>query len=109
MGLTLEQDQVFRVTVTTTDPIAFYCAAGQHCTRGMYGVVNPSDSQNLASYKSLIKGYGPAEAPPLNISGGQLFPNPGAVDPVIVSFALGLPTASVVGIIGAMGFALLLS
>ncbi|CAK7268177.1 hypothetical protein SEPCBS57363_002962 [Sporothrix epigloea] len=34
----------FRVTVDTSDPLVFYCSADRNCQEGMFGVVNPANS-----------------------------------------------------------------
>jgi hypothetical protein len=70
--------------VTTTSPMVFYCATGQHCTRGMYGVVNSNDQQNLASYKATIPVNGPAVIP-ARVQGGRLVANPGAIPANIIA------------------------
>ncbi|ETN42084.1 uncharacterized protein HMPREF1541_04023 [Cyphellophora europaea CBS 101466] len=49
-----EADMVFNVEVNSTDPIAFYCAQGPHCARGMHGVVNGAGDQTLRSYRNSI-------------------------------------------------------
>ncbi|SPN96493.1 uncharacterized protein DNG_00021 [Cephalotrichum gorgonifer] len=104
-----EAPKVFRVPVRTTNPMVFYCATAEHCTRGMYAVVNPSNTQNLASYKALIKKYGPAVAP-LAVAGGQMVDNPGVVNPPLTEAgAMKLPTASAIAMTGAIAFALLLA
>jgi hypothetical protein len=87
--------------------MVFYCTTGQHCTRGMYGVVNPNDSQNLATYKATIPKNGPAVAPP-RLQGGQLVENPGAMDLSRLPASAGSFKASVAGVVGAMSFALLM-
>jgi len=102
-----ETDQVFQVMVTTTQPMVFYCTLGQHCTRGMYGVVNPTDSQNLDSYKATIPKNGPAVAP-ARVQGGRLAPNPGVFDVSRLPAAAGSFQASMVGIVGAMAFTLMM-
>ena len=99
---------VFRVPVTNTNPMVFYCTAGQHCTRGMYGVVNPSNTQNLESYKAMIMSYGPAVAPAA-VGGGEMAQNPGAATPAPAVGGAGLPAASGLGVAGAVGLALLLA
>jgi hypothetical protein len=65
---------VFHVPVTSTDPIVFYCTQGQHCTRGMHGVVNGAGDQTLQSYRSSITVNKDAVAP-TTISGGEMVSN----------------------------------
>lgn len=100
---------VFRVPVTSTDPMVFYCTQGQHCTRGMHGVVNPSGDQTLQSYRRSITVNRDAVAPN-TIGGGEMVPNnisrilpaetPGAAGSAKVSLAL---------IFVGLGFALLIA
>ena len=87
--------------------MVFYCTAGQHCTRGMYGVVNPSGTQNLESYKATIKAYGPA-VEPASVTGGEFAENPGAMTPPPVSAGLKLATIST-SLAGAMLLAVALA
>lgn len=68
----------FRVTVSTADPLVFYCTAGRHCQDGMYGVVNPANSSNseasghnLASYAVMAKNASSNISPPA-VMGGTL-------------------------------------
>jgi len=102
-----EAGQVFQVMVTTTQPMVFYCTLGQHCTRGMYGVVNPTDSQNLDSYKATIPKNGPAVTP-ARVQGGRLATNPGVLDASKLPAAASSFQASMAGIVGAMAFALMM-
>lgn len=88
--------------------MVFYCTAGQHCTRGMYGVVNPSNSQNLESYKATIKSYGPA-AVPARVGGGDFVDNPGAATPAPAAGGSATLAASGFGIAGAIALGLLLA
>ena len=88
---------VFQVPVTSTDPLVFYCTEGQHCTRGMYGVVNGAGDQTLQSYRSSIDVNKDAVAP-TTVGGGEMVPNdiskilpaeiPGAASSAKVSLAL---------------------
>lgn len=34
---------VFDVTVQTTEPQFFYCSVAQHCEKGMFGIINPTN------------------------------------------------------------------
>lgn len=74
----------------------------------MYGVVNPSDSQNLESYKATIMSYGPAVVPE-SVGGGEFVRNTGAVTPAPVAAGEKRPTAPVLGFTGAVALALLLA
>lgn len=74
----------------------------------MYGVINPSDTQNLESYKALIKSHGPAVAPE-SVGGGQLVDTPGLATPAPVAAGQRLPVPFAVVFTGAIGIALLLS
>ncbi|KAK3897349.1 hypothetical protein C8A05DRAFT_39102 [Staphylotrichum tortipilum] len=75
--------QVFRVTVSHTNPVPIYCAqnTGQHCRNGMVAVINPSEAQTLESYASLARSAGNAVAPPGGPFGGVVAPasNPGGM------------------------------
>lgn len=87
---------VFQVPVTSTDPMVFYCTQGQHCTRGMHGVVNGAGDQTLQSYRSSINVNKNAVVPS-TVGGGQMIANdisnilpaetPGAAGSVKVSLA----------------------
>jgi len=66
-----ESDKVFRVTINNTDPIVFYCTQGQHCAKGMVGVVNPSGDKTLAGYVAKAGSVSKAVAPPA-IEGGVI-------------------------------------
>ncbi|PKS12557.1 hypothetical protein jhhlp_000765 [Lomentospora prolificans] len=103
-----EAELVFQVQVTTTNPMVFYCTTGQHCTRGMYGVVNPSATQNLASYKRTIMSYGPAGVP-VSVTGGNLVANPGPIDQTTLVAGATTTTISLLGVAGAMVFAVLMA
>jgi len=54
---------VFRVDVTSTDPIFFYCSLDHHCQAGMVGVVNPTSAESLAAYKQAAAGVSAGSAP----------------------------------------------
>ncbi|EFY87253.1 extracellular serine-rich protein [Metarhizium acridum CQMa 102] len=68
-----EATDSFQVKVNSTDPIFFYCAQTvlEHCKNGMSGVVNPSSSQTLGSYKNAAKSVSTASHP-ANVFGGTL-------------------------------------
>ena len=65
---------VFQVPVTSTDPMVFYCTQGEHCTRGMHGVLNGAGSQTLKSYRDSITVNRDAVAPS-TIGGGKMVAN----------------------------------
>ncbi|KAK3389618.1 Cupredoxin [Podospora didyma] len=67
--------KVFQYTVTTTDPIVFYCSqnTGTHCVKGMAGVINPSGDKALAPYiAAASKVTTGAVSPPGNSFGGAV-------------------------------------
>ncbi|KJZ75717.1 hypothetical protein HIM_04874 [Hirsutella minnesotensis 3608] len=66
-----DEPSVFRVNVTTTDPIFFYCSVGKHCKDGMVGAINPSGDKSLDKFRSNAKGAGGSSSPP-SVFGGQL-------------------------------------
>ena len=73
----------------------------------MFGVVNPTEDQNLDSYYATIPVNGPAEAP-LTVTGGELVTNPGAIDQTTLVAAgnqrATLSLMGAVGVLGAMAF-----
>lgn len=68
------QSEIFQVTVTTTDPIVFYCTFGSHCQGGMYGVVNPSGDDSLVNYGAAAKVATSNISPP-SVFGGSFVTN----------------------------------
>lgn len=68
-----EADQVFQVTVNSTDPMFFYCSQNvlSHCISGMSGVVNANSSQTLDAYQKAAKNAKSASNPDA-VSGGRL-------------------------------------
>ncbi|GFP54457.1 hypothetical protein ACSS6W_002257 [Trichoderma asperelloides] len=68
-----EADQVFQVTVNSTDPIFFYCSQNtfSHCISGMSGVVNANSSQTLDAYQKAAKSEKSASNPQ-EVFGGRL-------------------------------------
>ncbi|KAH6632261.1 Cupredoxin, partial [Chaetomium tenue] len=60
--------EVFRVTVTHTNPVPVYCSqnTGQHCKNGMVAVINPAGvgRLTLAAYAALARAAGNATSPP---------------------------------------------
>lgn len=73
----------------------------------MYGVINPTDSQNLDSYKALIKSHGPAVAPE-SVRGGQLVDTPGLATPAPVAAGPKLSSSMIFILAGVAGTMLLL-
>ncbi|KAG6011507.1 hypothetical protein E4U54_008052 [Claviceps lovelessii] len=47
-----EDENVFRVTWTNTEPVVFYSSQGDECSKGMVGIINPNEKQTLQSYKT---------------------------------------------------------
>ncbi|KAK0714765.1 Cupredoxin [Lasiosphaeris hirsuta] len=68
-----ENSQTFRVTINDTSPHVFYCTQGDHCTKGMVGVVN-ADSGMLEKYRCGASSIAEAVSPPA-VFGGVLAPN----------------------------------
>ncbi|KAG5942515.1 hypothetical protein E4U60_007228 [Claviceps pazoutovae] len=42
--------KVFRVSLANEDPLVFYSSHADDCSRGMVGIVNPNEQQNLENY-----------------------------------------------------------
>lgn len=97
------QPSVFRVNVTTTDPIFFYCSVGNHCKDGMVGAVNPSSDETVDKYRSSAKSAGGNISPDAVFGGTLVKPSEGeAPTPSAgVTGAAGHLTAS----LGALGAA----
>ncbi|KAL1849912.1 hypothetical protein Daus18300_013107 [Diaporthe australafricana] len=74
-----QDPNVFQIIVNDKTPIWYYCAqtTGNHCQKGMAGVINQNfDSQNtLSAYKALAAGTGTSVVPPV-VQGGAVIPNP---------------------------------
>ena len=73
-------DRIFQFVVDTEDPIWFYCPQpnGEHCKKGMVGVVNQNfDNQDfsLARHKELASKVHEVRIPPYN-HGGSVIRNP---------------------------------
>ncbi|RFU74368.1 hypothetical protein TARUN_7881 [Trichoderma arundinaceum] len=66
-----EANDVFQVTVNSTDPIFFYCSQNtlSHCINGMSGVVNGNSSQTLAAYQKAAKSATSASNPDAPLGG----------------------------------------
>jgi len=80
----------FSITVTTTDPIYYYCAQVGHCQAGMVGVINPpSSGGTLAAFKSAAAASNANGSPPSEVFGGVISA-PGGTP----STAPGVPAAS---------------
>jgi hypothetical protein len=100
---------VFQVPVTSTDPMVFYCAQGQHCSRGMHGVVNGAGQRTLASYRSSITIYKNAGIP-TRIQGGQAVPNNLAnILPSLRQSSAGSSKASLAAVVAAVGLVLVVA
>ncbi|KAJ6110145.1 hypothetical protein N7486_002380 [Penicillium sp. IBT 16267x] len=56
-------EPVWTLTVNDTNPIWFYCAQVGHCQAGMVGVINPSGSDTLDSFKSAASSANGQSAP----------------------------------------------
>ncbi|KAG6002495.1 hypothetical protein E4U21_003023 [Claviceps maximensis] len=80
------ENNVFRVTVNSTDATPFYCSVGRHCQAGMVGVINPSSTNSLDDYKGLVKAA-PENKSPDDAFGGTMVTSTDAS-------ASGTPTAS---------------
>jgi len=60
----------FSITLTTTDPLYFYCSVSDHCASGMVGIVNPGphSQADLATAASKAS----SQQPPAGVEGGVL-------------------------------------
>ncbi|KAK7217235.1 hypothetical protein V2G26_005238 [Clonostachys chloroleuca] len=72
--------KVFQIVVEDKKPIWYYCPQtnGNHCQKGMVGVINQNfDNQlfSLAKHRQLAAGTGVSIIPP-TIQGGAVIPNP---------------------------------
>ncbi len=67
-----QSEQMFSVTVNTTDPIWLYCGQASHCQTGMSMVVNPASSgdNTLETYKAAAGGVQAARSPSTGPAGG---------------------------------------
>ncbi|KAK3307381.1 uncharacterized protein B0T15DRAFT_530029 [Chaetomium strumarium] len=74
--------QVFRVTVSHTNPVPIYCSQNnsQHCKNGMVAVINPAGSGALTldTYAALARQAGDVTSPSGGAFGGQVAPNEAA-------------------------------
>ncbi|KAJ6261317.1 hypothetical protein Dda_3986 [Drechslerella dactyloides] len=84
-GWTGSSSETFSITITSTDPIYFFCAAPGHCNAGMVGAINPPTNGNtLAAYKSASEGAevitypGGAYGGVVSVQGGAVSTAPGA-------------------------------
>lgn len=66
-----EANEVFQVTVNSTDPMFFYCSQNvlSHCISGMSGVVNPNSTQTLDAYQKAAKNAKDATNPSAPVGG----------------------------------------
>jgi plastocyanin len=62
---------VWSLTVNDTNPIWFYCGQVGHCQAGMVGVINPSGSDTLDSFKSAASSAN-GQSVPATAQGGIL-------------------------------------
>ncbi|KAG5997222.1 hypothetical protein E4U43_002696 [Claviceps pusilla] len=67
-------NDVFQVTVNSTDPMPFYCSVGKHCQAGMVGIVNPSSKDSLDKYRDLAKAAQDNKSPDA-VFGGKMVPS----------------------------------
>ncbi|KAM4064994.1 hypothetical protein HRG_004660 [Hirsutella rhossiliensis] len=72
-----DEPSVFRVNVTTTDPIFFYCSVGNHCKDGMVGAVNPSSDKTVDKFRSAAKSAGGNISPDAAFGGTLVKPSEG--------------------------------
>ncbi|KAE9987585.1 hypothetical protein EG328_002226 [Venturia inaequalis] len=65
--------QIFTISVDDKDPIWFYSGSSTHCEEGMVGVINPTQNQTLAIYKSRAATASKTTLPASNnVQGGVL-------------------------------------
>jgi hypothetical protein len=64
-------DTVFTTTVTSTDPIWFYCPLAEHCQSGMVGVINPPADKSISDYSAAAQKVAVNKAPG-SVSGGTV-------------------------------------
>jgi len=67
-----EAATTFTITITSTDPIFFYCSQDSHCGVGMSGVINQG-SDTLDAYQMAAKGA--TSESPSKVQGGVIGPN----------------------------------
>jgi len=68
---TTDGDTVFTTTVTSTDPIWFYCPLEEHCQSGMVGVINPPADKSISDYSAAAQNAAVNKAPG-SVSGGTV-------------------------------------
>lgn len=86
--------------------MVFYCPTGQHCSRGMHGVVNGAGGKTLGSYRASITSYRNAVAP-TRIGGGELVNNTVAnIRSDKLGAAPASSRASLMSVVAALSFAL---
>lgn len=62
------------MTVNNTDPMVFFSTQGDECPKGMIGIVNPNDQQNLDNYKKIAAGMAQSVSP-ASVYGGEVANN----------------------------------
>lgn len=68
---TTDGDTIFTTTVTSTDPIWFYCPLAEHCQSGMVGVINPPAGKSISDYSAAAQNVTVNKAPG-GVSGGTV-------------------------------------
>jgi len=71
MGSANDGKPVWSLTVNDTNPVWFYCGQVGHCQAGMVGVINPSGSDTLDSFKSAASSAN-GQSVPATAQGGIL-------------------------------------
>ncbi|KAF3907957.1 hypothetical protein ABW21_db0207047 [Orbilia brochopaga] len=97
-GWTGSSSETFTITVTSTAPIYFMCAAPGHCKAGMVGIINPPSSGNtLAAFKDAAAGADQTSFPSdaiggvISVQGGSVSTAPGGA---VASSAAAAPTVA---------------
>ncbi|TID25060.1 extracellular serine-rich protein [Venturia nashicola] len=79
--------QIFTISVDNPDPIWFYSGSASHCQQGMVGVINPSQNQTLAAYRS-----GASTAPNTTLPASNIVQG-GVLNSTTTSASVGTATA----------------
>ncbi|PKS12568.1 hypothetical protein jhhlp_000776 [Lomentospora prolificans] len=66
---TPNNNDVFHVTVNSTEPTFYYCSVGMHCANGMVAAINPTEEQTVAAYRAASQGK--AATAPSGVYGGE--------------------------------------
>lgn len=66
------QHDVFRVTINSTDPIAFFSSQDKECNGGMVGIINPDDDHTLDDYRERASKVADRGNSPPETYGGEL-------------------------------------